>query len=298
MGGITAAARLIDGTAIRSMLWARRGESRDFRPPDDPDPAVLELTESPFESVPDVTRRLRRLEARLRARGDRRAVFLTIYVRMTEHVSTGIDAGRFADPVWMRRYLVTFADYYRRAFHEFERGRLDELPQPWHLAFGAATAGETLVMQDAFLGVNAHINYDLALALTDVGIDPDRAAKYRDHRAINDILARIVDLQQAALADLYAARLDDVDTALGRLDESITLGTMTYGREQAWRLAVVLTDVHVPPVPAAVRWVLRTTATGGANFILGPGLDPSLRATLRRVEFDGLSLDTVLEAVD
>lgn len=73
---------------------------------------------------------------------------------------------------------------------------------------------------------------------------------------------------------------------------------MTKGREQAWRVAVVLTDAGVPPVPAYARWVLRTTAVGGAAFVLGPRLDPAVMATLRAVETESLDLARVLARVE
>jgi hypothetical protein len=298
MAGLSATARLVGPTEIRAIWHAFRGDPGRFSPPDSPDPALVELVETPFESVGDAEQRLGRLESRLRQRGDRRAVFLTIYVTMTGRVHEGIEAGRFADPEWMRRYLFTFADYYRRAFLAFERGDVMAVPDPWRVAFGAAINDETLVMQDAFLGMNAHINYDLALTLDEVGIDPDRDRKYEDHLAIDAILAGLVDAQQRALADVYAPGVDDVDALFGRLDESLTLHSITEGREQAWRVAVVRTDVTVPPVPSLAKWVLRATATGAALFILSPQLEPAVEAQLRRVEREGVSLEELLERVE
>lgn len=64
--------------------------------------------------------------------------------------------------------------------------------------------------------------------------------------AINNIFSRLIDAQQAALAKLYAAGIGDIDTAFGRLSESLLLVSMTEGREQAWRIAVVVADVGVP----------------------------------------------------
>ncbi len=286
------AARLVDADALRAMFRALRGDPERFEPPDEPDPSLLEPVEGTFESPEGASDRLSRLETRLRERGDRRAVFLTIYVRMTRAVQEGIERGRFADAAWMRRYLVAFADCYRRAFLAFERGTLGGVPDPWRIAFGTAVRGDALVVQDAFLGVNAHINYDLALALRDVGIDPDREQKYADHREIDDILARLVDVQQEALAEIYASGVDDIDAALGRFDEAFTLRSMTEGREQAWRVAVVLTDAGVAPIPSVARWVLRATATGGAFFVLGADLESS--QALREVETEGLDPETIL----
>lgn len=292
------AVRLLNRTSLRAIRQAMRSELDRFQPPATPTPAFISAIEQPFTTVDEVIDRLTTLEARLRDRDDRRAVFLTIYSRMTRDVMRGLATDHFVDAAWLRQYLITFANYYRRAFLAFERGDLDAVPDPWRIAFGTATGGDALVIQDAFLGVNAHINYDLALTVTDVGIDPNRPQKYADHRAINEILTRLVDAQQTALAELYAAGLADIDTVFGQLDESLTLLSMTEGREQAWRIAVILTDVNVPLVPTYTRWVLRATATGSALFILAPRINPTVQITLKTVERDGLTLEAILTHVD
>jgi hypothetical protein len=289
------AARLVDARLLRGMARALRHDVEQYEPPATPDGELVAATRGAFESVADAADRLRELEGLLRERGDRRAVFLTIYTRMTGRIRARIEAGGFADPDWMRAYTVTFANYYRRAFLAFERGDLGAVPDPWRIAFGTAIRGEALVMQDAFLGINAHINYDLALTLRDVGIDPERERKLDDHRAVNEVLARLVDAQQRALAEIYAAGVADVDAALGRLDEELSLLGLREGREQAWRVAVVRTDVGLPPVASLARWVRRATATGGAAFVLGPPLDPTVMAELRRFEREGLDPDYVLD---
>lgn len=297
MGGYSATLRLVDLPTLRAIRLARRRDVRAFDPPAVPDSSLTELVDQPFESVDGVSDRLARLEERLLARDDRRAVFLTIYVRMTRDVGDAIDRGEFNDADWMRRYLISFANYYRRAFLAFERGAMADVPDPWRVAFGTAIRGDGLIIQDAFLGVNAHINYDLALALVDAGIERHRPRRHADHLAINDILARIVDGQQAALAEYYAKGIETVDASLGRFDEAVTLVSLSEGRAQAWRVAVVLTDVGLPPIPSLTRGLLRATATGAAFFILGPPLDPELRRALQQVESTGPSLTTVLERV-
>jgi hypothetical protein len=283
MAGHTAALRLLDGPRLRAFGRAVRASPVAVADRT-PDPSLVAPVADPFEDVAGAHRRLRDLEMRLRADGDRRAVFLTVYTRMTAAVRDAIAAGRFADAAWMRRYTVTFADSYRRAFLAFERGDHDAVPPPWRVAFGTAVAGDALVVQDAFLGINAHINYDLALTLHEVGIDPDRARKRADHDAIDGVLADLVDAQQDALADLYAPGLSAVDDAIGRFDERLSLVTMTEGRAWAWRVATVLTDAEWTPVRRYARWVLRTAATGGAHLVRTPPIDPVVLAALRRVE--------------
>jgi hypothetical protein len=274
------------------------GTSVDATPPAEPDPALVDPASAPFESVTDAEERLETLQSRLRADGDRRAVFLTVYARMTRDVRRQLGTGAFENPEWMRDYTVTFAEYYRRAFLAFERGRVEAVPDPWLLAFGTALEGDALIMQDAILGINAHINYDLALAVRDVGIGSARASKYRDHREINDVLAGLVDEQQRTLADIYAAGIADVDALLGPFDEFLAGASLAEAREQAWRVAVVLSEVSVPLVEVAARWLLRTTALGGATVVLSPGIDPELLATLERIERRDHDLAGVLAHVD
>jgi len=290
-------AALLDVRRLRGLVLALRHDVSQYEPPATPDEDLVAVATGRFTDVDDAAARLGRLEALLAARGDRRAVFLTVYTRMTERIRARIDRGGFADPGWMRAYTTTFADHYRRAFLAFERGALDAVPDPWRVAFGTALRGDALVLQDAFLGINAHINYDLALTLHEVGIDPDRAARLADHRAVDEVLARLVDAQQATLAELYADGIADIDAALGSFDERLSLLGLTAGREQAWRVAAVLTDTDWPPVAALARWYLRTTATGGAAFVRHRALDGGVAERLARVERDGLGVEMMVETL-
>ncbi|MEF8977078.1 MAG: DUF5995 family protein, partial [Halapricum sp.] len=119
-------------------------------------------------------------------------------------------------------------------------------------------------------------------------IDPERTAKYRDHRAINDVLADLVDDQQTLLAEVYAPGVEDIDAIFGRFDEAFTLLSMTEGREQAWRVATVLAEFDWSLVRSYARWVLRMTALGVAAMIRAPGLDPQVLDALKDIEQEGI----------
>ena len=246
------------------------------------DPDLLALVVDPYEGVADAHERLTALERTLRERGDGRAAFLTVYARVTSAVERGVEEARFADPDWVARYLVAFADHYRQAFEAFERGDLARVPDPWQLAFDRACSPETLVVQDVLLGINAHVNYDLALALHDVGIDPDRPRKRADHRAINETLAALVDEEQELLAARYAPGLTDVDASLGRLDEALSMFTLRQGRRHAWRGAVALS--LGPRVERPVRWTLNTVSLGAASAVLAPTWSERVAERLRAAE--------------
>ncbi|MBX0295188.1 DUF5995 family protein [Haloarcula nitratireducens] len=293
-GGLT---DLVVLKQVRGLLGVIRHDYSRCEPPDIPDDELVSAVAAPYTSVDDAFEGLRHLEALLVARGDRRSVFLTVYSRMTRQIRAGIGRGDFENPAWMRAYTVAFANYYRRAFLAFEAGDLDSVPGPWRIAFGTAYRGDALVIQDAFLGINAHINYDLALTLRDVGIDPDRPSKYADHCAVNEILARLVDTQQSTLAAMYAPGIEDIDTTLGRLDERLSLLGLTEGREHAWRVAVVLSATRWSPLWPVTHWMLRTTATGWAAFLRGPGADSELLERLERFEREGMDVTDSIEAL-
>ena len=245
---------------------------------------MFDLVSEPFTSVTDAHRRLCELESLFYERDDGRGPFLVIYSQVTDEVGRAIDAGDFADPAWVESYLVTFADLYRQALLSYETGNVEALPDPWQVAFDAATQGDCLVAQDAVLGINAHVNYDLALALSLVGVDPDRDEKYADHCAVNDILQRMVDEVQADLAERYAPGLSTVDEALGRLDEALSFLALAEGRDTAWRVATALADSRLGVRRTVALWFLRTSSTGAAYVLLSPTASARLRDTLHDVE--------------
>ncbi|WP_418284122.1 DUF5995 family protein [Halorubrum sp. DTA46] len=252
---------------------------------DEPDATLIDLASTPFDSVADVADRLTRIEAHLRGDGDRRSVFLTVYARMTTAVSATLDEGGFDDPAWVTAYLVTFAEYYRRALLAFERRAFASVPQAWLLAFGAAERGETLVAQDALLGINAHINDDLTHTLRDVRIDPDRDVKRADHDRVNAILARLTAVVQETLIEVYdAIGVRGIDALVDPLDDRLALLGLAGSREFAWRNAVLLADLPAWAGERYVGWRVRTLSTGAAALVLAPRIDERTRRRIRRVE--------------
>jgi len=281
---------LFDRYRLRRLRETLGRSVADFIVDIEEDPERAALVSSPFESMEDVRDRLERLEALLLEQSDRRAVFLTIYTEMTRETIRGIEAGEFIDSAWMEQYLVRFAEYYRRAFRNYERGAIADVPDPWTVAFGTAFRGDALVIQDALLGINAHINYDLALTLSDIGLDPDRPDKYADHTRINEILHRLVSVQQELLSERYAPGLSRVGDRLGELDDMVAGTSLRTAREKAWRVAVLRSDVEWLPTGRYTRWLLGRTATGGAYLLLQPKASPETMQVLRDIEADEFDL--------
>lgn len=250
----------------------------------DADPAVLSLVAEPYDTVEWTHRRLRALERLFRERGDRRAVFLTVYTRVTGEVAAGIERGAFEDPAWVADYLVRFADLYRQALLDFETGRTARLPTAWRLAFRATEHEGAHVLQHAALGINAHVTFDLAFALLAAGVDADRRARYADHHRINLVLWRLVDETLDRLAERYAPGIGAFVDAAGPLLEVLWFGGLVLGRECAWWVALVLAESGSGYPARLARWFVAAVSGVAARALLGPTAHPVrvLRSAARR----------------
>jgi hypothetical protein len=246
--------------------------------------ALLAFTASPYSSVEDTYLRMQCLEQALRLRDDPRAVFASIYVDTTAEVKRFLDDGAFLDEPWSRRYTAIFADQYRRAFYDWERGARHRVAGPWRIAFQAAARGEALIAQHLLLGVNAHVNYDLANTLAEVGLDGDREQKRLDHFLLNDILGGIVDRQMSLLQTLYAPGLAQLPQPIEDLTEDLFYVGLSTGRGHAWNRAVAIYDANNPFTRFWIRSLNATEAEGLAAVILSPGLSPGLMQLLHRLE--------------
>src|SRR5688572_32433851 len=120
------------------------------------------LTSAPYTTHWGAYEGLRCVEEHLIAAADRRAIFASVYTLTTLRMAESIDANAYTNTVWMKSYQTEFANHYRKALNAYATQQRSQVPNAWLQAFDAAASGQTLIIQDALLGMNAHINYDLA----------------------------------------------------------------------------------------------------------------------------------------
>jgi hypothetical protein len=249
----------------------------------------------PYHSLDDVVSGFNILEEQFRQRGDRRAIFLSLYGVVSDEMRTQLKRGAFADPEWVHRYAVAFANLYRTALVAYEGGRTEEVPKPWRVCFDAARRGDGLVLQDMFLGVNAHVNNDLPLALIAISIEPDRQARYRDHAAVNAVLGSVTQRATDRIAALYAPGLAGMDECAGELDEMLSLFSLDIARESAWESAVALANAKTRVEYALTSRLISARASVLARALLAPSANPRLLEACRRLE-SGLHWSELLHA--
>jgi hypothetical protein len=237
-----------------------------------------------FQSLQAVVDQFAAWQQRFRETSDRRAIFLTLYQIVSEAIQARVAAKGFEDPEWVQRYGVAFANFYRQALEDYDAGRMAEVPKAWRLCFDTAKAGTNLVLQDVLLGINAHVNNDLALALDTVSIDPDRESRYRDHAAVNAVLGSVTELATQRLAALYAPGFTSLDECAGQLDEMLSGFSLQVARESAWETAVALANARRDTERALVKTMNSSRAAVLAKVLLAPSLDPVAMAACRRIE--------------
>jgi hypothetical protein len=181
------------------------------------------------------------------AAGDRRAVFLDCYQRMTAAMDRGLAAGDFADAAWVERLLDRFADYYFVTVDGWHADR-SCVPAPWVVAHEAAERGAA-TPQLLLAGVNAHINYDLALTLVDLlggewaALDDEgRAVRRDDYDRVNDVIRRTADEVQDEVLERHAPALALLDPLMGRIDEWSAVRLLTGWRDSVWRDATTFVE--------------------------------------------------------
>jgi hypothetical protein len=240
------------------------------------------LSFGPCVTLDDVAGRLAELERGYLGLRDRRAVFLTVYGYMTREMQRRIEARAFADNEWVERYTVAFANLYLEALQAYDRAQ--PVPKSWGLAFGTAKTGAALVSQDLLLGINAHVNHDLAVALDQVSIEPDRLARHADHTAVNEVLRAVTDAVADRVSQLYARGLSGVDTCAGTLDEDVSNFSLAIARQNAWESAVALANSRTELERRAVKKLLDVRAAVLARLILAPNISPTVMSACRKVE--------------
>lgn len=178
---------------------------------------------------------------------DRRAVFLRLYYIMTLEVHAAINGlgayeGRtvFLDPPWVEKLSGKFASLYFRSLDTFGRDPSEDVERAWKIAYKVVRDGSSTVVQDALLGMNAHINYDLARAIAS-NLDPGELDDYPtlqrrkfDHDQVNNLLLRTLGPVQEVLARDYGPAIGVVDRLLGQFDERLSETGLGYYRERVW----------------------------------------------------------------
>lgn len=198
------------------------------------------------EAIPCLQRALEYFHAR----DDYRAIFLRSYYIITLELHAAIHqlgAWReqiFFDPAWVSRLVGRFSSLYFQSLATAEHGG-PKAAKAWRLAYRMAKGRSSTVLQDLLLGLNAHVNYDLAygiaLNLKEHGDHLNHLLLPRrkfDHDQVHNLLVLCTPRIQEVLARDYGGGLLFLSRLFGRWDERLVAQGLKHCRERVWWVAV------------------------------------------------------------
>jgi hypothetical protein len=208
-------------------------------------------------TVQEVIARLQTVEASSR-RTDGVVCFARLYREVTEAVNAELGRSSFADPPFLERLDIVFANLFFSALETNERDAA-AAPSAWAPLFAARSRHGIAPVQFAFAGMNAHINRDLPIAL--VAACEERGVELRsgspqhaDYELVNGLLARIEARVKASYLTGPVATLDRLLHRFDRIDDVLAMWSVRRARAAAWTNAEAL-------------WVLRGDAGLRAEFV-------------------------------
>jgi hypothetical protein len=215
----------------------------------------------PAQTIDEVIAQLDAIIAEAMMHGDRLGFFAVLYRTVTAAVKEGIAAGRFQDGPRMERLDVVFANRYLEAFHLHRNG--GSPTHAWRAAFAAGKSPRPVILQHLLLGMNAHINLDLAIAAAEVCPGDAIAGLEHDFNEINTVLATLetgVEQQVCSLSP-WVDRLDHIDPKAGRVVANFSIDR---ARACSWAVAQRLAhlsgdarDVAIAAIDADVALLAR-----------------------------------------
>lgn len=200
-------------------------------------------------------------------KASRQAYFALLYKEMTVAVRDAIAAGAFENAARMEQLDVLFANRYLHAWHCYDRQ--EPLTHSWKTAFDACADDALIVLQHLVLGINTHINLDLAIAAALTAPGDSIFGLQRDFDKINDIIASLTDGMQSRLERIWwPMRL--IRRVMQGKDEAVIEFSIGKARQAAWANGVALAQL---PDVAAAAYIdqMDNVVSGIAGNIARPG---------------------------
>lgn len=216
---------------------------------------------------------------------NRAGYFAALYKRMTVAVQEGIASHAFEDGNRMEQLDVVFAARYLHAYEAF--GRKETCSDSWQGAFTGCGDRSLTVIQQLLLGINTHINLDLAIAAATVAPGDQIHALEKDFNRINTVIASLFDDVQQCLTEVWwPMRL--LKNVINKHGDAVLNFSIARARDTAWANAVLLANMtpaqqaaHIKTMDALVRKI--------GDGIIHPGFWPALVLRLvRRTEYDNV----------
>ena len=228
-----------------------------------------------MQTIAEVIAQLDHIVAHSVAQSSRQAYFASLYRQMTVAVQQGIEQHVFEDAARMERLDVLFAQRYIDAWYQYQQH--GTVSQSWQHVFDCARQPFT-VIQHLLMGINTHINLDLAIAAARTAPGESIWLLQHDFNSINTQIATLaIEVQRKLEAICWPMKW------LGRIsnghEKAVLNFSIVKARQAAWANAVALAlmpeaekQPHIVQLDATVAGISKKIARPGmvAGWMLTP----------------------------
>ena len=202
--------------------------------------------QAPVTTVAGAIARMAAIEARTPA-GDGLACFNRMYLQVTRDVDQELARQFFADPDFMTRLDVVFANFYFNAVDAAADPAT--VPLAWRPLMERRAVAGIEPIQFALAGMNAHINHDLPLAVVSTCTGLGTAPASGDHLADYQKVDQLLDAAEQSIRQSFESAPElAVDRHLQAVNNLVANWTIGSARDLAWTNSLLLWQVRDDPV--------------------------------------------------
>jgi Family of unknown function (DUF5995) len=180
------------------------------------------------------------------------AEFNFLYTTITAAILARLQNGSFEDPRFLSELDVQFAQRYLDALAKFQQPPAS-VPRAWRVLFERRGNPHITRMQFAVAGVNAHVNFDLALALVATweltGPPVSTGPQHDDYLAINTVFKEQMASLRHHFEDPFLQSLDTstAERITNHFDDMLVVvlrNSAWHVAEHLWRLKDESAEVY------------------------------------------------------
>ena len=183
------------------------------------------------QTIEDVIEQMDLVIARCIKEKSKIGYFAVLYRDVTVQVSKMIKNKEFENNERMERLDVVFANRFLEAVDQYWKN--DKPSKSWLVAFENSKLNSPIILQHLLLGMNAHINLDLAIATAQVAPGALLPQIKNDFQKIMQLLSNMIDGVQARIEEV-SPFIKLIDRLGDRTDEMIAGFAVNKARDLAW----------------------------------------------------------------
>ena len=225
-----------------------------------------------IQTIQDVINKLVQIVQQCESSKNKAGYFAALYKRMTVAVMENIAAGNFEDGARMEKLDIVFAQRYLDAYEAYHSNA--HCSVAWKFAFDSCADDSLIVLQHLLLGINTHINLDLAIAAAQIAPCNAIHALQNDFYRINTLIASLTDDIQECLADVWPPMHLLMKVANGK-QMAVLNFSIDKARDASWANAIVMANMNDEVRAAYINKIDIVVSLLGAK-IKSPGIGSML----------------------